>query len=945
MSIKIKNRNFNSIFSTNDSFLKGNENSIIVYSCELTFSFIFSASTNDTCVLSTADTLTLFSSNWGEKGFVIGDNITIIGVYEDTSTGNQKLLNYTGSITDIIGDELIFSPPILSTNFTPNYDPIDVINTIFPSINGVQLAVINLSRSVPESLEFFFNLVENTSQGSPSSLIDGQANRFRFLDVDTVIAGGSLAATQLGDKSGGAFGQNIILTRGTGGSSNVYTLSIPFYNWLRYEQAQPLTAPSVYNAQNSIKPYLKLQGLSETNNPNAIIERIDNFQLGNVGWIDENYNQGVNKFTLTEFTNEDDDGNTIQGFDYGQPNNITIKVQTTETTIDDKSIVLIQHLPIDGYKNNIRNFNQNTISAYSIAESTASVYNVAFDRDGAELNITSESISISGNEITHTIRVVPNADYTAYFDNQDAGDKFYKITIQSQSDGVDDATVVVASQGQADIQPPIGDVAGEVDGIDFYNHGMEIGVNTPITGSVYALTEDDILCNSVMKFNKSDNYDAFRVLFRVVNNSTGAFFDLFSRTINLNQYPTTPAGVKLINYNEPLGYQLPNPERNVLSLEFTGDEDATTYDVELTHTLLLSWRYWQAKPNALANFLDASLPNNGLNDEWVRYNTTGFSFVFRLELVKDGIADFFNAPQFFIETYDTQTVTTVITYEDLDNNSIPAPLSNQQFFVIATHTAPTAWNINDMWGWIAQRPLENEPRRINSTAWAYTTANLPLLPGQGETQSTLDVAGNVATVKTLCEGSQLPSNVTFVGRIQSPIEQECILPLTWLFDTMSNLGASEEANFVQMVNMLRIGGFGSDGLCCPECQISNEPVRFGMAFGSFDVITNDLPAAFNAKKCCWDIYNGDGGCTDDFNDQIAEIYAGVDGDLTAFDFPNNPTQVNPYFGANWELLGQLIFDYTTDELLRYDMISYFILNGMSIVCTNGTTIFQTIRVL
>ncbi len=940
MGITVKNRNFDGLFSTGDSFLKMNENSFVTYTCDIEFDFVYQATSNDSCQLSAVNQLTLLSSNWGEKGFVIGDTIVIQGVIEDTATSNQVLLIATVVIQDINGGLLTFSPDLEDTDLTPNMDINNILNTTFTSITGVILQVINTSRSVPESLEFYANLVENTSQGSEFSLIDGEVNRFRFLDVDTLVIGAVLAGEQLGDKSGGAFGPNVTLERT---SANIYKLTVTFYNWIRYEQAQFNVIPSPYQQNNSLKPYIRFEALAEVNNPNAILLRTDSFQLGNCGFIGENYNQGINNMSLVSYINEDDDGNPISGFDFGQPNNIEIKVQTSNGNIDDKSILLFQHLPISDYQNNERSFNENTLSCYSIADDASTVNSISFDRDGAELGVTSQSISVSGNEITHTIRVVPNSDYTQYFEDQAAGDRFYRITIQTQSASSDDAAVVLVSEGQAEIQPPIGEEAEEVTGVDFYNHGMEIDVNTPIAGSVYAMTEDDILCHSVMNFNKADNYDAFRVLFQVVNNSNNQFFNLFSRTVNLTQYQNTPAGVKLINYNENLGFQLPNPDRNVLSLQFNGTETSTTYEVEFLHTLLLSWRYWQAKPQALADFLDVSLPNNGLTDEWVRYAVSGFSFRFRLELVKDGIADFFNAPQFFIANYDSEAVTTIIEFEDMDGNPIPAPLNNQQFKVIATHTAPTAWDANDLWGWIAQRPLENEPRRMNSTAWAYISANLPLLPEQGETESTLVVNGNDAIITTLCEGSQLPSNVTFVSRIQSPVEPSCTSPLSYLFDFMNTLGGTEQSNFELMVNILRTGEWGSDGLCCPECEAHDS--RTAMAFGSFDVIDNDLPEWWTDDFCCHDIYDGDGGCTEGFNAQIDAIYAAIDGDLTAFDSPNQPTQVNPYFSSNWELLGQLIIDYTADEELRYDMVSYFILNGLLIYCISGTTIFQTIRAI
>jgi hypothetical protein len=106
-----------------------------------------------------------------------------------------------------------------------------------------------------------------------------------------------------------------------------------------------------------------------------------------------------------------------------------------------------------------------------------------------------------------------------------------------------------------------------------------------------------------------------------------------------------------------------------------------------------------------------------------------------------------------------------------------------------------------------------------------------------------------------------------------------------------------------------------------------------------------MPAIFQNEFCCWDIYEGDGGCTAGFDDTIDDLYAGIDGDLTEFEAPNQPTQVNPFFGANWEALKDAIFNFTTDEELRYDMVSFFILNGLSIVCEGGQTTFKTIRVL
>jgi len=927
MSITVSNRSFTTIFSANDSFLKMNENSKVSYSCDLVFSFDFEASSDYICQISSDNSLTLLNSTWGNHGFIIGDSIDLIIVVDDPSSFT-KVITKTVTIDDITSDVLTFSPALVNGDITPTGDISEFLNVVFPSVAGVTFLIENNTRSAPESFEFYFNLIENTSQGSEFSLIDGEVNRFRFLAVDTMTTGDTINGVQLGDKSGGAIDAIPVLEKTADG----YTLTFDFYNWVRYEQAQFNVIPSPYQQNNSLKPYARFEALSETNNPNAIIVETDNFQLGNAGFIGENYNQGVNNFTVTSVINTDDLGNPISGFDFGQANNFVIKVETNQTTITNDAILLIQHLPIEGYKNNARSFNQNTLSAYSISDA-GTITDESFDRDGAELQITSSSVSVSTNEITYEVRLLPNSDYTDYFNNQEVGDRFFRITMQCQSDSSDDATVVLISEGQADIQPPIGQEAGEVDDVDFYNHGMELGVDSPINGSVYALTEDDILCHSVINFNKADNYDAFRVLFQVVNDSTGQFFNLFSRTINLNQYPDQPNGVKLINYNENLGYQLPNPERNVLSLEFNGNETSTTYEVELLHTLLLSWRYWQAKPQALADFLDANLPNNGLNDEWVRYATAGFSFRFRLELIKDGIADFFNCSPTIIEDYDTQNVTTVITFEDLAGNSIPAPLNNQQFKVIATHTAPTNWDISDLWAWIAERPLENEPRRMNSTAWAYTTANLPLVPEQGETQSTVTVSGSVATVVTLCEGSQLPNDVTFVARIESPIIQECQSPLSVYFKGLSKVGATESERLTQLINDIRDGVVYDSGanLCCPECEINDVPDT-GYAFGRNSLLTT----LTWLEPCCENQFaTPDTNCTATYTADVQDF---IDNDITGASLPItsvNPSEYNRYNGTSFDQLAQGLINAFSDPVVRYNAFVHIIGVGLTIICSGS----------
>lgn len=938
MSVIVNSRNFDTIFSSGNTFLKANENSIIRAKYNISFRFLFFASPSQVQITAQDELTLLDGSIWGDYGFVIGDVAQILGVVLDLSSGSSNIIGGTETIQDIQNDKIIFNNNVFNQND---------VGVIFTGAEGDFLFLINESRSAPESFEFLFNMNENSIQGGEQSLIDGEVNRFRFLNVDTLSTGNTLNGVQLGNKSGGAFDATPTLKK-TG--DNIYELEFTFYNWLRYDQAEFFDPPEVFDANGSVKPWIKLIGYSQTNNPNAVIITKDKFQNGNVGWIGENYNQGVNDFNLLSFQNEDNNGNPLSSVDYGQQNNIKVVVESVGSIDQNKFIILFQHLPSDGYKNTPDNFNDNTFASYIEYDGGSNLE--IFGKLGAEMTPSFVSRAIVGGNLEIEFTLNPNAQLTQEIGNQPIGDRFYRITGQFQDTSSDNATVIILSQGQLEESPVIGDVASEVDSLDFYNHAMELGVDPPLA-SLEVMTEDDILCHSLMNFEKGENYESFRISLRVVENATSNFFDLFSKQINLTQFPTDNQGVKLINYSENLGLDLPNPDRNVFSLEFTGNTTASTYEVEFKHTMILSWRYWIAKSNALQAFLDPNLANNGLNDEWVRYAQAGYTFVFRIELVKDGIADFFNSQPFKIDDYDSQSVITQITFEDLQGNNIPAPLLNDDFVVVAEHTAPSAWDPNNFWGWIAQRPFENEQRKLISTKWDWQPSNFPLKPLQGLTLVDVSIVGNVATFKALVEGTQLPTGNTFVSRIQSPVFAECESPLTFFFDFINTNSTSEDDYLNNMDTFLRNGFMIDQGACCPDCVIRDSSADLGelkgMAFvGEFSGIA-DLDTEIWQKFCCVNTYDDDNSTTDIpecvdfevFDSVIDDIFSliGGQGDL------ENPVVLNSYAFANYSIIKQILQNVSTSQSFRREIFERIINNGIQIICDdNGVVTLSYISV-
>ena len=200
-------------------------------------------------------------------------------------------------------------------------------------------------------------------------------------------------------------------------------------------------------------------------------------------------------------------------------------------------------------------------------------------------------------------------------EKKESFDRVYRVLTTVQSSALVDDVTVQNDLGQYTKAPVLAGVADEVTDVHFYNHNQNGDEAQGIEFN--QLTEDDTLVTATLLMNKADNYDSINVKIRVLDSNSDAF-DLFSRVVPMNNYPLNADNVRLVNLVENLDYLLPSTDRNTFELVI-GTIDSTTYEINLKHTFLNSWRYWLAQANALPEFLDPSLPNNGVNHEWVRY--------------------------------------------------------------------------------------------------------------------------------------------------------------------------------------------------------------------------------------------------------------------------------------------------------------------------------------
>jgi len=744
MAIVITNREFEVVpsgFKTN--FLLAAKNDHVQLSYDINIKLGFVPTNSAPVTVLTSNQLGLTSGNWSQLGFIQGEDIEI--VY--TNPTNGATVTVTVEILSIQGSVLVHDGNIPHVGQTYPFQSSTITNgtmSIVPDVPSV------------EQIDVDLNLITNSGQNTAASLIDGELNRIRY-NVDGMSVSDTRTGVQIGKRSGGNFlFEQIERVATLSGYDFSFTVRLQWANWLLFEDG--LTEPiSWYLGNETIRAFTRNTVYREVSNPNAFFVLSDGFTQGNVGNENENYNQGTNPFQIANLEFLDSANDPLNGIHYDIPTKVKVKVTKPAADFTDTYFAQIYRVRLDdGYKNVQTDYLANTNSVI-FSDAFISSYGV----DGVDV------LGVSAITFTDTVNgeceleftLTPTPEFIALFSNQ-PDNRYFKFALTVQTDGGtatnNDRTTLAVWEGSLLEQVPTGGIMTEIEDFFFDNH-IDLGVRE-------AWTEDDIRVHGTYRLNKVDDYSAASFRVQVVRDTDGAAFDLYSKTINAAAFPITPDGIRLFNFNELLNFELPNPNRSNIQLVYTGLEDTNTYQVAFNFPFLISWRYWNAKPQAFADFLDVTLPQNGLNDEWVRYNVSGYEIRVRLELVKNGLVDFLDY-DFPINDYDSTAVTSVITIEDEQGNTLPALISGQTNIIKAVHTRSSAWDLNESWGTIAIRPKEQEPRRLISSEWAWASNNFPLSPLDGETQAEITASGNDLILKCKVNPSQYTGGVTIVSRV------------------------------------------------------------------------------------------------------------------------------------------------------------------------------------
>lgn len=718
-----------------NSFLLANSGQLIIETIEFTVDFNFTSSTQQAVTFPSNFQIQLLSGEWSELGFNIGDAIQLNGVI--TQNGSTiTYTNYAVTITDVTGDTITVDTTLDPANTG------DVIGAIMPttSTNTTPLSITNTTSTAPQAIEFWHNIVENDSQGSPNSLIDGEVNRFRSDVVSSLSVGGFVDLEQLGNKSGGTYAlKRITRLADVSGKRRYQVLLYYFFPYL-FEDSD-FSEPSFFEAAQSLKPYFEVYAIPQVNNPNAQLKFTYGAYLGNVGWLNENYNQGVNDFTY-ELSIDDIDGNPLSELDYNQTNYVTVKVYSANAikNVIEAEFYLIP--PADTYKNKpnshaelIRlssgyfNGTISVSSAYGVGAERMTLQNIAFTQLTGYAEITFE--------------IVPNDAFKAYAAALTEQERQYRFVLTCENTGGtannNNSVTLNLKEGILTKNPIQGGVYDNVDGQVFTNHA---GQAVAIGGRF--CTEDDFIYSTTFKLEKNNLYQSLQATVIIERDSDGAQFELLSRLIPFGNYVVTPNGVIQIQYTEPLQQFLDNPDANVLKLELTGVETSELYQARLDWSLMANWRYWIAQNNAFTEFFDNALPLNGLNAEWMRYmRESGYTIKVQCNLIDADNVEYYWQADFGLIDYDSEeNVTCDIQLFDAQSNPQPNLLANQIMTVKAVYTITDGvgqWVAPSIWGYLSIRPNEADPNKRLSTVWDFSAQDKPLQPLNGLTNVKIDI--------------------------------------------------------------------------------------------------------------------------------------------------------------------------------------------------------------
>ena len=360
-------------------------------------------------------------------------------------------------------------------------------------------------------MELYHNLVDNSATGGLGSLFDGEVNRFKVSGTDTMPVTSVLSMAQQGNKSGGTYiGCDVERI-----ATNQYEFTIRYGNPYKFEDAD-FNEPSFFAGSLSLKPIYRFNCYPQANNPNSVLTVTDTSLLGNIGWLDENFNQGVNNFTVDSVTFTDTSGNVLSEVDYSQSTDVEIVISSSAAILA-KAEVEFYLIPANSVTKNKLDSQGDLIhlsAFFNDSTGSPTTDSNLFGSNAAYIVTTNHTVTTGATDITISFRLVPNAAFTSLVSGFASNDRRYRITATVESTGgtstANDAVSLICHESLMEQAPIASSPYDKVTFQGFYNHAQDI--STGVIELIYnGCTEDDMVYVSRFNLEQNETFESLNL--------------------------------------------------------------------------------------------------------------------------------------------------------------------------------------------------------------------------------------------------------------------------------------------------------------------------------------------------------------------------------------------------------------------------------------------------
>ena len=635
-------------------------------------------------------------SDWGgynNEGFVVGNTVYV------EANGN----NTTGTVTSIVGNCMYID----ATNFFTNLGVVD---------GDWRDDFIVRSTQAPTTLRYAFGLVPN-SQATPTfaSLLNGETQLYTGSGISAVSSTLNYAPNPATDL--GSVEVKLDSTTGPGGSVFTFTIEhifrVPHFiaAWLiNYQNG---TVPPEFQGNESWKYVNNMNFGNNINNPNEGKVFEDNFQLGSIGFLGQNFNTG--------------------SIDYSSANlSITTPLLSD---VDEPEVTEVNSFVVDIVRSS-GNFNAG-VKAYLYISKLPSESEYTDSNFTYEENFVLDQLSVLAGAGTSSASIIKNYEanidggdpttLTLEFDIEwstaqqlklDPGDEIIVEVI------VEDGTLTAPLSDRASVEIYQGtvqkntDISGLMSGqqMDIYSAAVDVALATPTSSIDTWINRAYLIRGSfdLTKFSNSDDglLQSFKVQMVSRIPSTNTFFQLseYIFPLGLGKIPGTIVPVSGTGY-QSIGI---NTTRQIGNVPSTSELAEVQLISEIpgvfSATQAFTWRLGIEVPhrewifNASAQAVAPEFYDGGLPDEFFNFNQRASNYssensfeiyIFATaNILKDGIVTTYHHASDVCEVadFDEDVIGTgysaVTKYYDLNDIEIDVPYQGEDCKVEVTITHP-----------------------------------------------------------------------------------------------------------------------------------------------------------------------------------------------------------------------------------------------------------------